>query len=181
MTAAGARTRPGTASAPPGATSATGSSRRRPGPRPGRTAAARRRMTAAGARTRPGTASAPGPAPRWRHMPTPDGPEGQIHVGEAVTGADAAQVAALVEAAAREDGVMPLSEHVLLHLRYGGDPGARDLLLSYDGALAGFAHLDPAGPEGPAGELVIHPGARHRGLGLRLARALQAESDRLAD
>jgi len=113
-------------------------------------------------------------------MPTPDGPDGQIHVGAAVTGAHAAQVAGLVEAAAREDGVMPLSEHVLLHLRYGGDPGARDLLLTYDGALAGFAHLDPAGPEGPAGELVIHPGARHRGLGLRLARALQAESDRLA-
>jgi mycothiol synthase len=113
-------------------------------------------------------------------MPTPDRPAGQIHVREAVTGADAAQVTGLVEAAAREDGVLPLSEHVLLHLRYGGDPGARDLLLSDDGALAGFAHLDPAGPEGPAGELVIHPGARHRGLGLRLTRALQAESDRLA-
>lgn len=113
-------------------------------------------------------------------MPTPDPPGGRIDVREAVTGADAAQVAGLVEAAARADGVMPLSEHVLLHLRYGGDPGARDLLLSSNGALAGFAHLDPAGPEGPAGELVIHPGARHRGLGLRLTRALQAESGRLA-
>lgn len=113
-------------------------------------------------------------------MPTPDRPGGQIHVREEVTGAEAAQVAGLVEAAARADGVNPLSEHVLLHLRYGGDPGARDLLLRDDGALAGFAHLDPAGPEGPAGELVIHPAARRRGLGLQLARALQSESGRLA-
>ena len=113
-------------------------------------------------------------------MPTPDRPAGRIDVRDALTGADAAEVASLVEAAARADGVTPLSEHVLLHLRYGDDPGARDLLLSDGGALAGFAHLDPAGPEGPAGELVIHPRARRRGLGLRLARALQAESVRLA-
>ena len=30
-------------------------------------------------------------------------------------------VAALVEAATEVDGVRPLSEHVMLHLRYGGD------------------------------------------------------------
>src|SRR5262249_9786424 len=136
-------------------------------------------MTVAGARTRQGTASAPGtagPAPRWRPMPTPDRSAGQLDVREAVTGADAAQVASLVEAAAQADGVMPLSEHVLLHLRYGDDPGARDLLLRDGGELAGFAHLDPDGPEGPAGELVIHPRARRRGLGLRLTRALPARA-----
>jgi mycothiol synthase len=113
-------------------------------------------------------------------MPTPDQQDPQIEIRGAVTGDDAALVTGLVEAAARADGVMPLSEHVLLHLRYGGDAGARDLLLRDDGTLAGYAHLDPAGPEGPAAELVIHPGARHRGLGLRLARALQAESGRQA-
>jgi mycothiol synthase len=113
-------------------------------------------------------------------MPTPDQQDPQIEIRDAVTGDDAALVTGLVEAAARADGVMPLSEHVLLHLRYGGDAGARDLLLRDDGTLAGYAHLDPAGPEGPAAELVIHPGARHRGLGLRLARALQAESGRQA-
>ena len=74
-------------------------------------------------------------------MPTPDRPAGQIDVREALTGADAAEVASLVEAAARADGVTPLSEHVLLHLRYGDDPGARDLLLSDGGALAGFHHV----------------------------------------
>ena len=72
------------------------------------TAGARRLMTVAGARTRPPAASAPGtagPAPRWRPMPTPDRPAGQIDVREALTGADAAEVASLVEAAARADGV----------------------------------------------------------------------------
>jgi mycothiol synthase len=38
-------------------------------------------------------------------------------------------------------------------------------------------HLDPGDPdEGPAGELVIHPDYRGRGLGLTLARALLAEA-----
>ena len=35
----------------------------------------------------------------------------------------------LASAASGDDSVSPLSEHVLLHLRYGGDPQARDLLL----------------------------------------------------
>ena len=87
----------------------------------------------------------------------------------------------LAEAAAGRDGVGPLSEPVLLHLRYGGGAArARDLLLTAGPALAGYAHLDPAGEadpaEGPAAELVIHPDYRGRGLGLALARALQAEA-----
>src|SRR6266487_2006214 len=88
---------------------------------------------------------------------------------------DAAAVLALVRAATEEDGVGPLSEHVMLHLRYGGDPRARNILLGSRGELAGYAHLDPTDPvEGPSGELVIHPVHRGKGLGLRLARALVA-------
>jgi mycothiol synthase len=65
----------------------------------------------------------------------------------------------------------------MLHLRYGGDPRARDLLLVSDGELAGYAHMDPTDPvEGPSGELVIHPAYRRRGLGLRLLSALVAEA-----
>ena len=83
----------------------------------------------------------------------------------------------LVGAATEADGVGPLSEHVLLHLRYGGDPRARDLLLVSDGEVAGYAHLDQADPaEGPSGELVIHPAHRRQGLGLLLTRALVAEA-----
>jgi mycothiol synthase len=91
--------------------------------------------------------------------------------------ADAAAVLDLVTRAAEEDGVSPLSEHVMLHLRYGGDPRARNVLLWQDGQLAGYAHLDPTDPvEGPAGEMVIDPAARRRGLGLTLVRALIAEA-----
>jgi mycothiol synthase len=86
-------------------------------------------------------------------------------------------VLALVQRAADADGVSPLSEHVMLHLRYGGDPAARNIRLFYDGGLAGYAHLDPTDPvEGPAGEMLIDPRMRRRGLGLVLGKALEAEA-----
>lgn len=94
-----------------------------------------------------------------------------------VTAAEADGVLRLADAAAATDGVGPLSEQVLLHLRYGGDPAARNLLLESAGELAGYAHLDPPGPAGRSGELVVHPGHRHRGLGLALARAVLAARD----
>lgn len=93
-----------------------------------------------------------------------------------VSNAEAAEVRQLADAAADADGVAPLSEQVQLHLRYGGDEAARNLLLWQDQQLAGFAHLGPADPAGGrSGELVIHPAHRRRGLGLFLARAVVAE------
>jgi mycothiol synthase len=89
-------------------------------------------------------------------------------------------VLALVGAAASADGVGPLSEQVRLHLRYGGDPAARNLLLRHRQDLAGYAHLGFADPaEGRSGELVIHPAHRRRGLGLALAQAVLAEESAL--
>jgi mycothiol synthase len=92
--------------------------------------------------------------------------------------ADEAEAAlALVQRAADEDGVSPLSEHVLLHLRYGGDSQARNILLWRDGRLTGYGHLDPTDlVEGPAAEMVIDPGYRRQGLGLVLGRALETEA-----
>jgi mycothiol synthase len=67
-----------------------------------------------------------------------------------------------------------------LHLRYGGDPAARNLLLRLGPDLAGYAHLGFADPaEGRSGELVIHPAYRRRGLGLALARAVLSEENAL--
>jgi mycothiol synthase len=84
----------------------------------------------------------------------------------------------LVEAATDTDEVSPLSEHVLLHLRYGGDRQARNVLLRTGGELTGYAHLDPTDPvEGPSGEMVIHPAYRGRGQGLMVVKALLAEAD----
>jgi mycothiol synthase len=101
---------------------------------------------------------------------------GQVQAFGPVPGAEAAAVLRLADAAARADGVAPLSEHVLLHLKYGGDDGARNLLLTAGGELAGYAHLDPA----PSAELVVHPAHRRQGLGFRLVQELEGRDDRSA-
>ncbi|MGW4797305.1 mycothiol synthase [Nonomuraea sp. MG754425] len=89
-----------------------------------------------------------------------------------------AGVIALVEAATETDGVRPLNEHVMLHLRYGGDPRARSLLLWTGDTLAGYAHVDPTDEvEGPSVELVIHPSHRRQGHGARLLRAVMELTD----
>src|SRR5262249_19204415 len=100
-----------------------------------------------------------------------------VRVAGHLSDQDVAATLQLVRAATDEDGVSPLSEHVLLHLRYGGDPLAQSFLLKKGSELAGYAHLDPTDPvQGPSGELVIHPQYRHHGLGLELLRAVQAEA-----
>jgi mycothiol synthase len=101
-----------------------------------------------------------------------------------MTEAEVAEVLALAEAAAARDAVAPLSEHVLLHLRYEGrreGPGTgTDLLVTRDGRIAGYAYLDPPAQRQPldrSGELVVHPDYRRHGLGLELVRALAAAAD----
>ncbi|MFI6293547.1 mycothiol synthase [Nonomuraea sp. NPDC050790] len=93
----------------------------------------------------------------------------RVKVAERLAEQEITDVLGVVEAATEADGVRPLNEHVMLHLRYGGDARARSLLL-YDGeALAGYAHVDPTDEvEGPSGELVIHPSYRRHGHGKRL-------------
>jgi mycothiol synthase len=96
-----------------------------------------------------------------------------VMVSEGLASAPAAAVLALAERAARADGVAPLSEQGLLHVRYGGAPAVRDLVASSDGRIAGYARLDPpAGGEPASGELVIDPEFRRRGLGRALAEAM---------
>ncbi len=94
-----------------------------------------------------------------------------------LSAADAAAVLDLVSEATDADGVSPLSEHVVLHLRYGGDLEARNVMLWYQGRLAGYGHLDPTDRvEGPAAEMVIRPTTRRRGFGRQLGQALVTEA-----
>lgn len=88
--------------------------------------------------------------------------------------AEISDVSDLVGAATGADGTAPLSEHVLLHIRHGGDEDAAHLLARDAlGTLVGFAHLDLTDPvSGGAGEVVVHPEHRRRGTGTTLVRAL---------
>ena len=90
---------------------------------------------------------------------------------------DVLAVRRIVEAATDADGVRPLSEHVMLHLRYGGDEPGRNVLLREGDELAAYAHLDVTDTvEGPSAELVVAPAHRGHGLGRRLVEALVAQS-----
>ncbi|HET9898370.1 MAG TPA: mycothiol synthase [Streptosporangiaceae bacterium] len=105
-----------------------------------------------------------------------------LRVTSHLTDTDVATTLRLVRAATDEDGASPLSEHVMLHLRYGGDPFARSFLLFSENQLAGYAHLDPTDPvQGPSAELVVHPAFRHRGLGLELLKAIDARAGQASD
>jgi mycothiol synthase len=91
---------------------------------------------------------------------------------------EVAEVLALMQAAGDADGAYPLSEHVVLHLRHGGDVEAVHLLIREQGELVGYAHVDTTDPvEGAAAELAVHPLHRRRGLG----RALVTEAMAVAD
>ena len=95
-------------------------------------------------------------------------------VTDTLTPAQISGVLDVVAAATEADGVGPLSEHGLLHVRHGesGESGT-DVVASTDGQIVGYAYADKPGraPE-VTGELVVHPAHRRRGVGTALADAL---------
>jgi mycothiol synthase len=95
------------------------------------------------------------------------------------TTAEVTEILALVGAARLADGVAPLSEPTLLHLRYDPSGAGRDFILTAGDEIAGYAYLDtPAGRESEvSGELVIHPDHRRQGLGRALVGELIAAAD----
>jgi mycothiol synthase len=101
------------------------------------------------------------------------------------------QVLRLVAEAAEADGVAPLSEQGMLHVRYGGqpapddadrggsagdgqepDPAGLDLLATTGGVITGYAHLEWEEPGVASAELVTGPGHRRQGIGRALLDAL---------
>ncbi len=85
-------------------------------------------------------------------------------------------VLALIASATNHDGIPPIAEHIVLHLRHGGDKDDRHLVLSEDNEIVGYAHIDLTDPvAGSSAELVVCP--KHRGKGY--GRALLDEITRI--
>jgi len=94
---------------------------------------------------------------------------------ERLTAEEVSAVHRLLAAATAADAVRPLSEHVELHLRSGGDSGSCHLLATLDGHLVGYAHLDRTDVvEGASAEVVVHPATRRRGVARALVEQLTA-------
>jgi len=102
-----------------------------------------------------------------------------IDVSRRLPAADIAAVVELLDAVTDADGVRPLSEHVMLHLRYGGDTDARHLLARDDGRLVGYGHIDVSDAvAGSAAELAVLPDARGHGrAGAMVERLLKEAPD----
>jgi mycothiol synthase len=75
----------------------------------------------------------------------------------------------LINRTTNHDGTPPIAEHILLHLRYGGDKADSHLLVEKDSQVIGYAHLDQTDlVAGPSVELVVDPSYRGAGIGKAL-------------
>jgi mycothiol synthase len=75
----------------------------------------------------------------------------------------------LINRTTHHDGTPPIAEHILLHLRYGGDKADSHLLVEKDNQVIGYAHLDQTDlVAGPSVELVVDPSYRGAGVGKAL-------------
>ncbi len=71
----------------------------------------------------------------------------------------------LINRTTHHDDAPPIAEHILLHLRYGGDKADSHLLVEKDNQVIGYAHLDQTDlVAGPSVELVVD--LDHRGAGI---------------
>jgi mycothiol synthase len=67
------------------------------------------------------------------------------------------------------DNTPPIAEHILLHLRHGGDKADSHLLVEQENQIIGYAHLDQTDlVAGPSVELVVDPKFRGAGVSKQL-------------
>ena len=89
-------------------------------------------------------------------------------------------VLSLIKAAHDFDGTPAIAEHVLLHLRHGGDKSDSHLVIEENKKVIAYAHLDTTDlVAGPSVEAVVHPQHRGKGLGaLILKEAIKICGDK---
>jgi mycothiol synthase len=91
----------------------------------------------------------------------------------ALSDADQQRVKAVVDAARAADGTAPVGDQVLRALPHDR---TGHLVAELDGELVGYLNLAPATTDAPPmAEVVVHPGARRRGIGADLIRTAFAE------
>ncbi len=79
------------------------------------------------------------------------------------------QVLSLISAATIFDNSPPIAEHILLHLRHGGDKSDSHLVVEEKSKVIGYAHIDQTDlVAGPSVELVVDPDHRSFGIGKQL-------------
>jgi mycothiol synthase len=79
------------------------------------------------------------------------------------------QVLDLIQRSAIFDNSPPIAEHILLHLRHGGDKSDSHLVVEETSKVIGYAHLDQTDlVAGPSVELVVDPDHRSFGIGKKL-------------
>ena len=90
-----------------------------------------------------------------------------------LTESQSAEIFQIAKLSAISDGINPLSEHVALHLREGGDDHDQHLLVIANSHIIGYAHLDLSDQvEGPSAEVVVNPANRKAGVGKLLVAEL---------
>lgn len=86
---------------------------------------------------------------------------------------DTAQIMELITDVTNHDGRSPLSEHVWLHVRDGGDFEDQHIMAHDGERLLGYAHLDMTDlVDGPSAELAVRPNDRRLGVGRQLVAQL---------
>jgi mycothiol synthase len=75
----------------------------------------------------------------------------------------------LIQRSTTFDNSPPIAEHILLHLRHGGDKSDSHLVHQVQSKVIGYAHLDQTDlVAGPSVELVVDPDHRSFGIGKQL-------------
>jgi mycothiol synthase len=79
------------------------------------------------------------------------------------------EVLDLIQRSTIFDNSPPIAEHILLHLRHGGDKSDSHLVFKDESKVIGYAHLDQTDlVAGPSVELVVDPNHRSFGIGKQL-------------